>query len=183
MKIAAILTAGILMVSFAWADGTSSSAAALARGDSSKPISILLAQKKVIKDAKGSEQLVDAAAVKPADIIEYRVTYTNVSNKPVRGVVAELPIPEGLEYQALSAKPVGNVLLAAKDVAYAKEPLVRKRADGKLEPVPYTEYRRVRWALGVMAPGAVVDVYARAKVEDFGDKSQKASGAAKSSGS
>jgi uncharacterized repeat protein (TIGR01451 family) len=182
MKIGAILTASLLMVSVAWADGPSASSVSSPSGASAKPISVLLVQKKVLKDAKGVEQLVDAASVKPADIIEYHVTYTNISSKPVRGVVAELPIPEGLEYQALSAKPARDVLLAAKDVAYAKEPLVRKRADGKSEPVPYSEYRRVRWNLGVLAPGAAVDVYARAKVEVFSDKSQKTSGTAKASG-
>ncbi|AIY42890.1 putative signal peptide protein [Collimonas arenae] len=131
-----------------------------------KTIVVDLAQFKVIKNADGAEQLVSAASVKPGDIIEYKATYTNTSNKPVTGLVADLPIPDGLEYQAHSAKP-GAVLAkaATKDGIYAAEPLTRKVAGNKTEPVPYNEYRAMRWALGQLPAGGVTAVTVRAKVE------------------
>jgi len=134
---------------------------------SQKEVTVNLVQSKVIKDEKGIEKLIEAASVKPNDVIEYRVTYTNVTAKPVKGFVANLPIPAGLQYLPSSAKPSRNAVVAAEDAQYSSEPLVKKLPNGTTEPVPYTEYRHVRWNVGTLAPGASVDVFARVKVEAF----------------
>lgn len=129
-------------------------------------VTVELQQSKVVKAADGKEQLLDAASVKPGDVLEYTVTYTNKTGKAVSGLVADLPIPEGLEYLPRSAKPGATLVKAAvKDGEFAPEPLMRKARDGKTEPVPYSDYRALRWTLGQLPAGGVASVSARAKVE------------------
>ncbi|MGX8881923.1 hypothetical protein ACWWD9_01775 [Methylovorus sp. SPW-M1] len=137
---------------------------------SQQAVTVNLIQNKVIKDEKGVEKRIDASSVKPNDVIEYRVTYKNVTDKPVKGLIANLPIPDGLEYLASSAKPSRNAVVAAEDAKYSREPLVKKLPNGTTEQLPYNEYRHVRWDIGTLAPGASVEVVARAKVEAFSAK-------------
>ena len=130
-------------------------------------VSVKLTQRKVIKGADGKEQLVDALTVKPGDVLEYRVTYVNNSAKAVTGLIGELPIPQGLEYQRKSAKP-GNLQLkaATKEGVFAAEPLMRKVGSVQQE-VPYSEYRKLNWTLGQLLAGAEVSVSARAQVQTY----------------
>jgi uncharacterized repeat protein (TIGR01451 family) len=160
------------------------SAPAAAEAAQKKAVAVVLTQSKVVKDAQGRAQLVDASSVKPGDVVEYRVTYTNNTGKPVTGLVADLPIPEGLEYQPRSAKPgAGLVQAAAKDAVFGAEPLMRKAAGNKTEPVPYADYRSLRWTLGQLPANGSTAVSARAKVEvvvpPAGVAVQAASGAAR----
>lgn len=114
----------------------------------------------------GKETLGDATQVRPGDVIEYRVTYKNSSDKPVSQFVATMPITEGLEYVAGSTKPWGPVAkVAAADGAYGSEPLTRANpVSHRQEAVPYSEYRSLRWLLSVLPAGGVVEVSARARV-------------------
>ncbi|MES3020817.1 MAG: hypothetical protein V4857_04450 [Pseudomonadota bacterium] len=132
-----------------------------------KPVvSVSLTQTKIVTGAGGREREVDAKSVRPGDVIEYQATYTNNSKLPVKGLLAGLPIPEGLEYLPNSAKPGGAIVkAAAKQGEFAAEPLMRNGAAGKPEPVPYNEYRSLRWEIGQLKAGASVTVRARAKVE------------------
>jgi uncharacterized repeat protein (TIGR01451 family) len=147
-----------------------------------KVVAVVLTQSKVVKDAQGREQLVDASSVKPGDIVEYRAVYTNNTGKPVTGLVADLPIPEGLEYQPRSAKPGANLVqAAAKDAVFGPEPLVRKAAGNKTEPVPYADYRSLRWTLGQLPANGSTAVSARAKVETVAPAATQVSVAAPTS--
>lgn len=133
-------------------------------------VGIVLTQAKVVKSADGKEQLVDAPGVKPGDVLEYRAVYTNRTDKAVTGAMATLPIPEGLVYQPRSARPVSSagvtLQAATKDGVFAAEPLMRQ-VKGKAEPVPYAEYRALRWNLGSLGAKAQATVSARAAVEVF----------------
>jgi uncharacterized repeat protein (TIGR01451 family) len=128
-------------------------------------VEVKLVQKKVVLGDKGVEQLADADSARPDDVIEYQATYTNRSDKAVSQVVANLPLPEGLEYVPKSARPAQGVKLSAQDRQFGTEPLSRKSMTGKTEPVPYNEYRAVRWTIGQIPAGKSVTVSARAKVE------------------
>lgn len=131
-------------------------------------IQVRLSQVKIIKAKDGKEQQVDATNVLPGDIVEYRVVYRNVSKGRVSGLLADLPIPEGLAYIAGSATPAANLRAAAvrapTQASFAALPLMRKDAAGKAVPLPLSEYRVLRWTIGTLDPGAQVVVAARAKV-------------------
>ncbi len=154
----------------AWAQPTLAAKPAASAPDpvAAKTVTVLLTQFKVVKNAKGVEQLVDAAAVKPGDVIEYQATYKNNSKQAVSGLVANLPIPAGLEYLPKSARPGAKLVeVATSNGQFAAEPLMRpSAAPGKAaEAVPYNEYRSVRWNLGQLPAGGEAAVTARARVE------------------
>ncbi len=165
LRLALLLGSGLFLAGSVMAQMAATPASAVA-STPVKAVSVELTQSKVVKNAKGVEQLVPAPTVMPGDVIEYKVTYKNTSAKPVNGLVADLPIPEGLEYLPKSAKPgAALVKVAAKDGQYAAEPLVRKLSGNKTEPLPYSEYRALRWELGQLPAGGEAAVTARAKVE------------------
>ena len=130
-------------------------------------VTVELTQVKVVKGTDGKEQLLDARSVKPGDTIEYKATYTNRSGKPVNGLSANLPIPEGLQYIAKSATPGSTMVKAAtKDGLFAAEPLTVK-VGAKTELVPYADYRMLRWNLGLLPANGVTAVSARAMVQTY----------------
>ena len=140
---------------------TPASAAESAR----EPVEATLRQFIVVKGADGKEEFKSADTVKPGDVIEYRVRYANRSGKAVNNFTATLPLPEPLEYIAKSATPGTNLVRAATaDHKYAAEPLMRAAPGNKTEPVPYAEYRSLRWNLGQLPADAVTEVAARARV-------------------
>lgn len=160
---ALLLVAGILP---AMAQTAAQAPAPAAKPASEKVVTVVLTQSKVTKAPDGSEKLVDAPTVEPGDVIEYKAVYTNKTGQAVNGLQADLPIPEGLEYLPRSAKPAGTLVKAAvKGGQYGAEPLMRALPSGKLEPIPYNEYRALRWSLGQLPADGVVAVTARARVE------------------
>ena len=162
LRLAVLLGSGLFLGASVMAQGPAAPAAA----NVVNAVSVVLTQSKVVKNAKGVEQLVAAPTVMPGDVIEYKATYKNNSAKPVTGLVANLPIPEGLEYLPKSAKPGATlVTVATKDSVYAVEPLMRKLPDGNVAPVPYVDYRALRWTLGQLPAGGEAAVTARARVE------------------
>lgn len=133
-----------------------------------EPLTATLEVHKVTGAAAGKEQRTAAAAAKPGDVLEYRATYKNVSDAPLRGVMATLPVPAtGMEYLANSALP-GGVEASIDGVQFAPAPLRRlvKLPDGKQQQqlVPTTEYRFLRWPLGDLPAGASKSVTARMRV-------------------
>lgn len=134
-----------------------------------EPVTVSLEQFKVVKVKDGSEQFTAVSAIKPGDVIEYRVTYVNNTDGPVNDVMADLPIPSGMEYIPLSASSAANareavVKATTGNSVFAAEPLLRKGANGKSEPVSYSEYRGLRWSLGQLPAHLPKTVSARATV-------------------
>jgi hypothetical protein len=112
----------------------------------------------------GKEVLKPVESVKPGDLVEYRVTYTNRDTQPVRDVQAELPIPRSMEYERRTAWPAQTAQATADGVTYGREPLMRTGQGGQSESVPYSEYRHFLWSIGQIAPGAQAQVAVRARV-------------------
>ena len=129
-------------------------------------VKVVLAAHKIVK-ANGTEQSISADKAKPGDVIEYVATYKNTDTKPATNVTATLPIPRGMEYIPTTASPE-HVMASTDDEHYSLVPLKRtvKDANGKAveQLVPYSEYRSLRWQLGVMPGGATRDVKARMKI-------------------
>lgn len=133
-----------------------------------EPLSPTLEAHKVVRSVDGKEQFTAAADAKPGDVLVYRATYKNVSDKPLRNVMATLPVPAtGVEYLADSAAPTA-VEASTDGVQFALAPLKRvvKLHDGKPQQqlVATTEYRFLRWPLGDLPAGASKTVSARMRV-------------------
>lgn len=162
---AAVLGFGVAFAAGAYAQSRVVAAAPATVQMTPSAVQAVLTQFKVVKSKEGVEKLEDASKVKPGDLIEYQVTYKNNGDKAVAGMMANLPIPAGLEYQPGSAKPgKPQVQVAAADGVYAAEPLTRTIA-GKPEKLPYSDYRNIRWTLGDLPAHGVITVAARAQVE------------------
>lgn len=143
------------------------SASAQAAKAPAEPLAVTLTLKRVQSGADGKEKLVDAPSVKPGELLEYQAVYANKSVQPLEGVTATLPLPEGIDYQGQSARPM-PVLASTDGKTFAAEPLMRtvKDKDGKSvsEPVPYAQYRALRWQVKRVEPGKDFTVKARARV-------------------
>jgi len=147
----------------AWA----STPAALA-AHAAAPLEVKLTASKVVTEANGVERLLPADTVRPGDIVEYRAEYQNRGTDPARNVRATLPIPAGgLEYLPDGARP--RAVRASLDgKRFDAIPLRRlvTLANGKqeLRPIAQSEYRFLRWDLGVIAPGKSATVSSRMRL-------------------
>ena len=132
-------------------------------------IESILTAKKVEMGADKKEVLTEAKTAKPADVIEYQVTYSNKGKTPVRDLAATLPIPADTEFVRSSPRP-GTARASLGDGKFSAIPLKRKvkLPSGKEEEieVPFSEYRALQWSLGELAAGKSVVVSARVRVSD-----------------
>lgn len=105
--------------------------------------------------------------IKPGEVIEYQVTYQNLSGHPVQQLNATLPIPKETEFVPSSAQP-SSVLASVDGVNFAPLPLrhIIKLANGRSSEqlVPITAYRSLRWVLGELAVKQKVTVTARVRL-------------------
>ena len=129
-----------------------------------------LEQARIVTDAAGKETLSKADAVRPGDLLQYTVSYKNVSAAAVGNVALTLPIPAGLNYlpQARLAIPAQASLDGTTFQALPIKRSVRL-ADGKTveQVVPASEYRALRWQVGQLEAGKEVQVSARAQVQNL----------------
>jgi len=132
-----------------------------------QPLETRLVASKVVV-VEGRETLVEATSAKPGDVIEYTATYRNAGKDPVKGLVATLPIPSQTEFIPRTARPA-RAMASADAITYADIPLMRTvTRDGKPveEPVPYREYRAIRWSAGELGGGKTASFTARVRVLD-----------------
>lgn len=127
-----------------------------------EPVKVNLQAFKVVS-ANGKESLVESKTAKPGDVLEYRATYTNTGKKAVTNLAATLPVPQGMEYVALSSQP-SSALASVDGQNFSAVPLMRRQADGKEQPVPAAEYRALRWKVADLQPGKSFVVSARVRV-------------------
>lgn len=166
LAIGAGLLIALSTLGMAGAHAQASSEAANAPTEASEgQVRVKLTQVLVVEES-GKEVLREVDTVKPGDLIEYRAVYTNKGDTPVTGLVASLPLAEGLEYVPRSARPGAPVAqAAARDGKYMVEPLTRLEPGAKVpKPVPYAEYRALRWMLPKLAPGASAEYSVRARI-------------------
>jgi hypothetical protein len=130
-------------------------------------VAISLVAQKVSVGQDGKEILRPADRAFPGEVVQYDARYRNQAQKPVRALEPTLPIPRGLEYLPDSAKPAPSQA-STDGKTFAPLPLMRKvtKADGSVvdQPVPASEYRALRWAMGDLEAGKTVTVTARARL-------------------
>jgi uncharacterized repeat protein (TIGR01451 family) len=142
--------------------GLGSCALAYAEGD----VKVDLTAHRILV-SQGKETRLPAEQAEPGDVIEYRATYANRGNTPVRNLEATLPVPAGLEYLPRTAHPV-RLLASLDGRTFAPVPLTRrvKLPSGKtvVREVPAAEYRALRWSIGSLAANSARTVEARMRV-------------------
>jgi uncharacterized repeat protein (TIGR01451 family) len=112
----------------------------------------------------GTESHLTAQGAKPGDVLEYVAEYHNGANHPVHKLAATIPIPAGTEYVPDSAQPA-TALASVDGSKYAPIPLTRRvRQAGKVveRPIPYKEYRFLRWPIQDLRGGQTLKFSARA---------------------
>lgn len=123
---------------------------------------------KVVKDAKGKESFEDTASVKPGDVIEYRLKYTNSGKKAIANLQPVLPVPNGTTYLANSASPKLSAVALENGGVMMPFPPVRKikTAQGKevTESVPVEEFKSLQWTVAKLNNGASVTLKARMSI-------------------
>jgi uncharacterized repeat protein (TIGR01451 family) len=119
-----------------------------------------------VETVDGKAVLQPADEAKPGDLLEYRAVYTNHGSASIAHLQATVPVPPGTTLVADS--PLPAAAQASTDARnFAPMPLQRRvmTPDGKsrLEAVPLTEIRAVRWDIGSLPAGkaAAVSLHVR----------------------
>lgn len=139
---------------------------AQAEGINKKDVEVSLQQFRVGQG--GHSELLDSSArVQASDVIEYQVSYHNVSGRLVRKLNATMPIPREAEYVPNSGHPQ-NIKASLDGVTYESIPLRRVVVldNGQREErdVPVSEYRSLRWTLGDLPVNHKTSVSARMRI-------------------
>ena len=141
------------------------SVCALARA--SGDLSTALHVTRIVMQSDGTESNEPANSAKPGDVLEYVAEYHNGSTHVIKQLAATLPIPNGTEYVPTSALPA-DALASTDGTHFSRVPLTRKviEASGKLldQPIPYREYRFLRWPPQDLAAGKTLQIAARVKL-------------------
>lgn len=107
----------------------------------------------------------------PGDMLEYRLTFTNLTQGAVKNVTFNNPVPEAVSYVAESANadvPTVRVDFSIDGgESYSELPLIEVEEGGRVvqRPAPAGQYTHVRWTvLGDVLPGTRVTAVFRAKL-------------------
>lgn len=137
-------------------------ATVLANTAAKDPVSIELVAYKLTTNIKGEVEAQPATQAKPDDVIEYRATYTNNTDKTIKGLQATLPIPADTQFLAKSSPAQAQA--STDGVNFAAMPLKRKKVGGQTVNVPLQEYRALRWTIAELPAGKSVVVTAQTRV-------------------
>ena len=106
----------------------------------------------LVVEEGGEERLMPAEEAGPGDTIEYRLLYTNVSDRTLSGLVVNGPIPDNTRYVADTDNASVNAdftVSAGADDDFQAEPYVRlvtdENGNQQEEVVPPEDYSRLRW--------------------------------------
>lgn len=136
-------------------------------GEDSGAIDVRLTVLKVEMVAGDQEVFVHAETIRPGDLLQYEIVYKVNGKDKVLELLAQLPIPEGMEYVANSARPA-KVQASVDGKNFSPVPLQRrvKMVNGQelLEDIPTLDFCALGWPLRGLAPGDEVTVSARLKV-------------------
>lgn len=133
------------------------SAPQLSAQGSVEPLAVVASVAKVTAADDGREKLTDADHARPGDVLVYRAVYTNQVPRSLRHIVAAMPIPPGLTYQAESATPAAS---EASVDGKAYFPIANPP-----EGVTPAQWRAVRWPARDLSAGASFAVELRAQVD------------------
>ncbi|HWL39697.1 MAG TPA: hypothetical protein VNO75_05610 [Gemmatimonadaceae bacterium] len=107
----------------------------------------------------------------PGDVVRYRLTFTNVTDRAVKSVVFDNPLPAGLRYQPGTASSDREQVAISYSIdggkSYSAQPTIEVEVEGKRvqRPAPAEMYSHIRWSVqGSVLPGAAVHAEFRAQL-------------------
>lgn len=99
--------------------------------------------------------------VKPKELLEYKVEYSNVSSQSLKNLKLNLPLPNYVTYTGQSLPKDTYASVDGKN--FAKAPLTRLE-NGKKVNVPLNEYRVLQWNVNELKPKQKITVSAQVRV-------------------
>ena len=122
----------------------------------------------------------DPDRVELGDMVEYRLVFTNITERPVNNIQFTDPLPEGMHYLQGTAgadrEDVDVEFSLDGGTSYSEQPMVEVVVDGRIElrPASPEDYTNIRWTVhGEVQPDASV---AAAFQVRFGGLEEGASG-------
>ena len=122
----------------------------------------------------------DPDRVELGDMVEYRLVFTNITERPVNNIQFTDPLPEGMHYLQGTAgadrEDVDVEFSLDGGTSYSEQPMVEVVVDGRIElrPARPEDYTNIRWTVhGEVQPDASV---AAAFQVRFGGLEEGASG-------
>ena len=123
------------------------SSLALATSASADALKMDLQANKVVKNSEGKTTYEPVSTANPGTVIQYKATYSNVSDKQISDVLVTLPIPANMTFTGSAYPASAQATIDNKN--YADIPLMRQ-VDGKLVKIPYSEYKSLRWNIKML---------------------------------
>lgn len=115
-------------------------------------------------------------ALRPGDVVRYRLTFTNLAADSVHRVVFTDPVPAGLRYVAGSATADREDIQISFSIdggrTYSNQPVIEEVVDGQTvrRPAPQTMYTHIRWTVtGWLQPRARVTADFQARLPSSTD--------------
>lgn len=106
-----------------------------------------LTASKVMTNAAGKITYSAVSNAPAGTVIQYKATYTNTTDKDIQDLAIVLPIPVNMTFNGVASPASARASIDGKN--YADMPL-RRRANGKLVKIPFTEYRTLRWDIKLL---------------------------------
>lgn len=125
--------------------------------ESGEPLAVVATVAKVAAADDGQEKLIEADHARPGDVLVYRAVYTNQVPRSLHHIVAAMPIPSGLTYQAESAIPAAT---EASIDGKSYFPIANPP-----KGVTPAQWRAVRWPARDLSAGSSFAVELRAQVD------------------
>jgi uncharacterized repeat protein (TIGR01451 family) len=143
--------------------------------EAGQPNSLVITAENMMADDARHQELVeqggDPNAVLPGDVIHYRLTFTNVTDVPVRAVEIKDPLPGDLKYVDGSATADRDDVVITYSIdgglTFTDRPMIEQIVDGErvITPAPPTIYTHIRWLVGDwVQPGAQVTAEFKARL-------------------
>ncbi len=135
---------------------------ALPHAVEAQPLAVSLEAYKVTVTGEGREAFALADKALPGEVIEYRATYANTSDRNLTSVAPEMPIPAGVTWLADANAPAAAAPVAASldGKTFSALPL----RDNAGRPVAPALIRALRWSVPEIKAGKAITISVRVSV-------------------
>lgn len=147
--------------------------APIANAQPGDPVQSNLVVYKVVTNQDNEEVLEPADQVKPGDIVEYHLAYTNTLTSGISNLKPELPVPSGMTFLG---NPSSQNLVGAslqENGAISKLPLFTESTlpNGKVVKAEVTadKFKKLQWQVSQLGAGQTITIKARMRVNTITD--------------